>query len=199
MIWLFTLLACSEPELPAPPIRPVRTLEVQKSGGALQGVFTGTTRAGDEATLSFRTAGTIDAVVVSAGDRVKADDLLARLDATDLQLQYQQANASVAQAEANAGLARRSLQRVEQLYVDDNASAADVDGARAQAKSANAGLVSAMRQRSLAERQLESAELRATRAGQIAQVLAKANENVGGGTPIVVLTPEQALQVTIAV
>ncbi|MFT5459827.1 MAG: RND family efflux transporter MFP subunit, partial [Myxococcota bacterium] len=42
-------------------------------------------------------------------------------------------------------------------------------------------------------------ELRATRAGQIAQVLAKANENVGGGTPIVVLTPEQALQVTIAV
>ncbi len=199
MMWWFPLFACSEPEIPPPPIRPVRTLEVQKTGGALQGVFTGTTRAGDEATLSFRTAGTVDEVAVSAGDRVDAGDLLARLDASDLQLQYQQASASVAQAEANAGLARRSLERVEQLYVDDNASAADVDGARAQAKSADAGWVSATRQRSLARRQLESAELRATRAGRIAQVLAKANENVGAGTPIVVLTPDEALQVTVAV
>jgi len=196
--WIL-LLACGEPELPPPPVRPVRSVEVDKTGGALEGVFTGTTRAGDEANLSFRSAGTIEEIAVAAGDVVAVDDLLARLDDSDLRLQLQQAQASVAQAEANAQLARRSLERVEQLYVDDNASAADVDGARAQSKSADAALVSAVRQRELARRQLESAELRATRAGRIASVLAKSNENVGAGTPIVVLTPDEALQVTILV
>lgn len=195
----FLLLACSEPDLPPPPVRPVRSIEVVKTGGALEGVFTGTTRAGDEANLSFRSAGTIEAIAVAAGDVVAVDDLLARLDASDLRLQLQQAQASVAQADASAQLARRTLERAEQLYVDDNASAADVDAARAQAKGADATLVSAVRQRELAQRQLESAELRATRSGRIAAVLAKPNENVGAGTPIVVLTPDQALQVTIVV
>ncbi len=198
IVWL-ALLACSEPEVAPPPVRPVRTLEVSTTGGALEGVFTGTTRSGDEATLSFRSAGMIEEVAVAAGDRVQPGDLLARLDASDLRLQFQQAQASVAQADANAQLARSSLDRVEQLYVDNNASAADVDGARAQSKGADASLVSAVRQRKLAQRQLDSAELRATRAGRIAQVLSRANENVGAGTPIVVLTPDEALQVTVAV
>lgn len=198
MLWI-GLLACSEPA-PAPePIRPVRTLEVARTGGALEGLFSGTTEAGSQATLSFRTGGTIATLDVKAGDTVEADQLLATLDANDLRLQLQQAQASVAQADANAQLARRSLDRAEQLYVDDNASAADVDGARAQSRSADASLVAAVRQRDLAKRQLESAELRANRPGRIGRVLAKENENVGAGTPILVLTPDEALQISVMV
>ena len=198
ILWL-GLLACSDPT-PAPePIRPVRTLEVTRTGGALEGRFSGTTTAGSEATLSFRTGGTVDRIEVKAGDVVEVDQLLATLDANDLRLQVQQAQASVAQADANAQLAKRNLERVEQLYVDDNASAADVDAARAQSKSASASLVAAVRQLDLAKRQLESAELRANRAGRIGRVIAKENENVGAGTPVLVLTPDEALQVTVMV
>ncbi len=199
MIWIVALTACtSVPPAPAP-IRPVRTLVVQESGGALSGTFSATTRAGHEANLSFRTGGTVEEVAVSVGETVEAGALLARLDASDLRLQLQQSQASVAQADANAQLAARSMERVEKLYVDDNASAADVDSARAQSQSAKAAWVSAVRQRDLARRQLDAAELRATQAGRIAQVLVRANENVGTGTPVVVLTPDEALQVTVAV
>lgn len=196
---LIGLLSCAEPPPPPPTVRPVRTQVVEEVGAALEGTFSGTTRAGDEAALSFRTGGTIDEVLVAVGATVRAGDLLARLDDSDLRLQHQQAQASVAQADANAQLAGRSLSRVEQLYVTDNASAADVDSARANNDSARAGLISAVRQRDLAKRQLDAAQLTATRDGVVAQVLAQANENVGAGTPVLVLTPDEELEITVAV
>jgi RND family efflux transporter MFP subunit len=180
-------------------IRPVRTAVVEAVGGALDGTFAATIESGDEAALSFRIGGTVATVDVAPGQRVEEGQVLATLDATDLRLQLQQAEAAVRQAQANAQLADSTLNRVRDLYVSDNASAADVEGAKAQQAGASAGLVSAIRQRDLVARQLEGATLVATRAGTIASVKTQPNVNVGAGTPIVVLSPDVALQATVAV
>lgn len=194
------LLACQEPASERPEvIRPVRTLVANETGAALRGTFSATAHAGHEASLSFRMAGTVVDIGVKPGDHVEVDAVLARLDTSEVQLRYQQSQAAVQQAQANAQLAERTLDRAEDLYVEDNASAADVESARAQAQSARAGLVSAIRQRDLAGKHVQNAELRAGRRGRIAQVLVAVNENVTAGTPIMVLTPDEALQATVAV
>lgn len=193
------LLGCSSPPPEPPVIRPVRTEVVHLTGAKLQGTFSGVAEAGDQATLSFQTGGTIEAVLVKIGDRVQAGQPLARLDATQLRLQVGQARASVAQASANATLARQSLERTEALYLNDNASAAELEAARANGDSAKASLQSARRALAIANDQLERAVLSANRDGRVSDVLVSQNETVGAGSPVIALTPDQKLQVTIGV
>ncbi|MEL6341692.1 MAG: efflux RND transporter periplasmic adaptor subunit [Myxococcota bacterium] len=200
MIVMWMLLACGEDAPPPPPVvRPVRTEQVVEVGGALTGSFSGTTEAGDQATLSFTTGGTIESISARVGDPVIAGQVLARLDDTSLRIQVEQASAQLAQASASANLAQQSLERVEALYLNDNASAAEVESARANYQSARAQRVSAARQRELAVEQQENAVLTANRDGTVATVLVRQRENVGSGTPVIVLTPDQELQVTVAV
>lgn len=62
---------------------------------------TGTIKAADEIKLNFKSVGTISAVNVKVGDKVKKDMVLAALDNSDLnsQLKQAQANVNVAQAQ----------------------------------------------------------------------------------------------------
>ncbi|MEN0060692.1 MAG: efflux RND transporter periplasmic adaptor subunit [Myxococcota bacterium] len=196
---LGALFGCGDPAPEPPAIRPVRSEVIELSGAALRGTFSGVAEAGDQATLSFQTGGTIEQVLVKIGDRVKAGEPLARLDDTQLRLQLGQARASVAQASANRTLARQSLERTEALYLNDNASAAELEAARANADSATASLVSAQRTLAIAKDQLDAAVLEANRDGRVSDVLVNENENVGGGSPVIALTPDQRLQVTVAV
>ena len=199
LVVVMLLVGCQAEPVADPVIRPVRTEVAHLSGAELRGTFSGVAEAGDEATLSFATGGTIEDVVVKIGDRVKAGAVLARLDDTQLQLQVGQARASLAQAAANLTLAKQSLDRTEALYINDNASAAELESARANHASAAASHSSASRSLSIARDQLDGAILEANRDGSVSAVLVTENENVGGGTPVVVLTPEQQLQVTVAV
>ncbi|MBX2800616.1 MAG: efflux RND transporter periplasmic adaptor subunit [Myxococcales bacterium] len=192
-------LGCGEPELPETIVRPVKTQIATLSGAELRGAFSGVAEAGDQATLSFAAGGTVEAVLVKVGDRVAADQPLARLDATQLRLQVGQSRATVAQAAASLTLARQSMERTEALYVGDNASAAELESARANLDSARASHASALRSLEIALEQLDSAVLVANRDGLVSDVLVTSDENVGAGSPVVVLTPTQRLQVTVAV
>ena len=193
------LLACGT-EDPGPDIvRPVRTHVAQQVGGSLDGVFSGTTEARDAAALSFLVGGTVASLSVGVGDRVEAGQTLARLEATSQALQVEQARAGVVQAQAALRLAEQTLERTEALFVSGSATAADLEGARAQRDSTRAQLDSTRRQLQLAKEQASHTEFVASRAGEITQVMTKERENVGAGSPIFVLTPEQELSVAVSV
>ena len=73
---------------------------------------TGTLIAKDEVDLAFETGGKVTSINVKVGDQVKAGDVLATVDDTDLKIQYAQARRALqdltspsAIAEANAGIA----------------------------------------------------------------------------------------------
>ncbi|MFT7520706.1 MAG: RND family efflux transporter MFP subunit [Kiritimatiellia bacterium] len=194
------LAACSAtPDLADAPIRPVRSVLVEEVGGALTGVFSGTTEAGDQATLAFPTPGSVESVDVRVGDRVTDGMVLARLDDSQLRLQVEQARAAVAQARANSVLSAQKLERTEALYLNNNSSASQVEAARASNDSARAALGSASQQIGIAKSQLERATLTAGRNGQVSRVLVREGEFVGGGTPVVVITPDEELQVSVMV
>lgn len=198
---LAALVACT-PE--APPekvevVRPVRTEVVEEVGGALGGTFSGTAAAGDQATLSFMMGGIVADIDVKVGDRVKTGDRLASLDDTQLRLQVEQAQAGLANARASLTLAKQTLERTEGLYLGNSASAADVEAVRANHSSARAQYQSGARQLELARKQRSDAVLEANRDGSVSQVLTNAGQVVGAGTPVIVLTPDQQLQVVVAV
>ncbi|MCB9760929.1 MAG: efflux RND transporter periplasmic adaptor subunit [Alphaproteobacteria bacterium] len=199
ILWLFAACSGGEVASTEPVVRPVRTEVVAEVGGALRGTFSGTAEAGDQTTLSFAVGGTVESIQVRVGERVTAGQELARLDDTQLRLQVEQAQAALAQASASRTLAKQTLDRAEALYLNGNASAADVEAARAQFDSARAQVSSASRQHALAKEQQANAVLTANRDGAVAKVLVETRENVGAGTPVVILTPEQELQVTVAV
>src|SRR4029077_11840447 len=65
-----------------------------------------------EAYIFARASGYLRRRYVDIGDRVRADQLLAEIDAPDLDQQVSQAKAAVAQAESQLGQAQATLQQL---------------------------------------------------------------------------------------
>ncbi len=86
-----------------------------------------------EAEVATRMAGTISSIPVQVGDAVAAGTRLASLDNADVQ-------ARIEAAEAQAELARRTFQRVENLAADGAASQQELDETRARLAAAEGGL-----------------------------------------------------------
>ena len=81
LILSMMLAACSQQaETAAPEARPVRTITVEKREAGVPVTLTGRIEAEDEVSLSFRIAGRILQSDLKAGDRVEADQLIARLE-----------------------------------------------------------------------------------------------------------------------
>ena len=94
--------ACSKQE-PSPPVeRAVRTQVMGESGGAIDREYSAEIRARVESRLAFRVPGKVTRRLVELGQTVKAGQTLAQLDAQDLRLQQDAAQAGLAAAEANA-------------------------------------------------------------------------------------------------
>jgi RND family efflux transporter MFP subunit len=99
-----------------------------------------------EATLSTRLMGTIMAVHVHEGDRVREGQPLLRIDARDLAAKESQVAAGRAEAEAVLREAELHAERMRALYADDAAPKAQLDAAetglaraRAAVQAAGAG------------------------------------------------------------
>ena len=93
-----------------------------------------------QAQLYARVSGYIKEWKVDIGTPVKAGQLLAEIDAPDLDQQIMQAEAEVASAQANATLSKATLARGQSLIESGSASKQDVDQRTADAAN-KAGLV----------------------------------------------------------
>ena len=178
-------LSCGKEESTPEVIRPVRYIEVKPARGTREFTFSGTARAGLESKLSFRIPGAVQEVAVVVGQRVKAGQLIARLDERDFQLQVQN-------AEAQALNAKNSYSRMRQLYENNTASKNQLDQARAAAESAEAML-------ELSRQKLSYARLTAPVSGAIAAVNIEVNENVSQGQPVALLTSGSRSEVQVAI
>ncbi|MBD3896039.1 efflux RND transporter periplasmic adaptor subunit [Halomonas sp. ML-15] len=198
LLLALTLAGCgSEP--PADEVlRPVRTQLVEPGAPDAERRLPGRLEAGANRRLSFRLDGQLETFEVGVGEQVEAGQPLARLDATDIELQRDQAEASLAGARAAAINAEAEWQRARRLYEAGSAPARQLDGARAQVESARAQQRSAERQLALAERQLGFAELNAPGECRVAQRLVESGENVGAGQPVLVLACGEGMEVRAA-
>src|SRR5215470_4425298 len=115
----------------ATPERPVQVQRVTLSTSSATREFVGVVRARYETDLGFRVAGKIVSRIVNVGDRVRAGDVVARLDPQDLKLQVESAEAELAAASSNLAQATADLARYTTLRDRGFASFADFDRKKA--------------------------------------------------------------------
>lgn len=151
------------PGAPAAPQTISRTVQVAKGTQTRTVGLDGTLSPRKQSDVDFAVSGTITDVYVKAGDKVKKNQKLARIDDTDL------ADA-VDLADANLTTARANYTEV----VDNEGSTAAINSASAQVASARAALASA-------KRDLAAAVLRSPIAGTVAAVTAEQGDSVTGG------------------
>ncbi len=179
------LAACQAETAPAPKSeRPVQVQRVAFETGAIAREFVGVVRARYETDLGFRVAGKIVTRVVNVGDRVRVGDVIARLDARDLQLQVESAEAELAAATSNLSQAASDLQRYATLKSRGYAAIADFDRKQAANDEAEGRVTRAKRALDLARNQLAYAELRSDADGVVTATLAEPGQVVAIGQAV---------------
>jgi RND family efflux transporter MFP subunit len=164
--------------------RPVQVQRVsfEKENAARE--FVGVVRARYETDLGFRVAGKIVARLANVGDRVRAGDVVARLDRQDLQLQTESAEAEISAATSNLVQAAADLERYTTLRTRGYASVADFDRKKWAKDEAEGRLERARRALDLARNQLGYGDLKADADGVITATLAEAGQVVAIGQAV---------------
>ena len=187
---LVALLAGCGEKAPPPDVtshapKLVKTLKVDAGETAQERRYSGEVRARVETTLGFRIGGKLIERRVDAGTRIKAGQVLARLDPSDQQL-------TAVQAEANRALATAELQRTQDLQQKRFISQAALDAKQTAAIAADA-------QARLAKNQSGYTTLKADAAGVVAAVLAEPGQVVTSGQPVFRIARDGGREVAIAV
>ena len=161
--------------------------------------FAGDVRARRETPLSFRVGGNLVERRVDVGDRVRRGDLLAVLDAGDLQAQARAAQAQLAAAQAELGRARADQARYAKLGKDQLVSRSTIDAQNAAAAAAQAQVNAARANLDVAGNQASYTQLRAPSDGVIAARSAEAGQVVGAGQAVFTLAVDGAREIAFAV
>jgi RND family efflux transporter MFP subunit len=144
----------------------------------------GTIAARTEADLAFRVGGKVLARRVSVGDPVKAGDVVARLDDTDLRLQLEAAEAEQTAARIALEKAEINLDRVATLKAKGWATGQASDLETVAVEEARARLLEAGRNADLARNALSYATLRADADGVVTVTMAEPGQVLGAGQPV---------------
>ncbi len=161
--------------------------------------ISGTVSSPRVAQLSSAVAGRVEAVLVDAGDRVGAGDVLLRLDEALARLALDAARAASAQAREELADARRRLADVERLARRSSIAETELRARESEVRldAATLALREAER-RSEAER-LERHALKAPFAGVIGRKLTEAGEWVAPGEAVLELFADEGLRIDFRV
>lgn len=198
VVLIASLAACSDKDQGIEAPRPA--LVLQPGGGALAAMsaYAGEVRAREESDLSFRVAGKLVRRNVDAGTRVKRGDVLAVLDAADLGLQAQAAQAQLAAAEADLARARGDRDRYAKLVGQQLVSRSTYDAQNAAYKAAEGQVRAARAQADVARNQAGYAQLLAPRDGVIATRRAEAGQVVAVGQTVFTLAADGGREILIS-
>ncbi len=180
------LVACSKEAPPPADIeRPAATIVVGALGGEQSNVYSGEVRARFETVLGFRIGGKIIERRMDVGAKVKAGQLLARLDAADTGLQESAASAQLR-------LAEDEVKRYRELRDQGFVSQSALDAKETALKSAAA-------QAGLARNQADYTSLLSDRSGVVSATLAEVGQVVSAGQPVLRVAQNGEREVLIAI
>lgn len=191
--------ACSRPEAPREPVRAVKLMTVSRTAVHSQTGYAGEVRARTESRLGFRVGGKLVQRPVEVGQRVASGQLLAQLDAQDLALVAQAAQAQIVAAQTQRDLAAADLKRFSDLKAQGFVSGAEIERRQAALDAAEAALRQARAQGAVQGNQAGYARMLADGAGVVLSVEAEVGQVIAAGTPVVRLARDGARDAVIAV
>lgn len=120
------------------PVRKVRTIAPEAAPATFKLTLPGRTAPVEQAAISTRATGIVVDRKVDIGDKVQSGDVLAVIEAPEIEQEYARAKASVEQNQARVALARSNVERAEVLIVKGHVSEQVLDERRASLKTAEA-------------------------------------------------------------
>lgn len=182
----------------APAIQvPTLRLQAHGNGGALE--WEAVIQATRQSTVAAQVPGNITALLVKAGDTVKAAQVLARVDDRDTQAALSRSQANVAQAQAQLTNARLQWERTGALKKEGFVSAAALDSAQAQLTAAQAGLAAARAGQAQAALANGFATVTAPFDGKVLSTQAEVGDLAAPGRPILTLYAPRPLRAVVQV
>lgn len=166
-----------------PVVVPVAVVGKQSVGQGLE--LEGKIEAVQQSTVSALASGRVVQMVVKAGDPVKAGQLLAVVDDRMTAAGVTQAQAQVAQADANLAHVRIQTERTRELHAKGFVSRSALDQAEAQLKAAQAGAQGAQAGQVLTQVAQSHTRLTAPYSGWVLFTHAQVGDTVMPGTPVV--------------
>ena len=180
-----SLAGCGDQKPPAPQVRPVRAVTVDRGATGETLSLTGQVKAQVQESIAFRLDGRLIERRVKVGDSVKIGQVIGRLDPQIQQNGLRQAQATLSATQGQLAQARNDFKRQQQLLETGYASHARFDQAQQALQTAEAQVNSAQAQLRNAEEQLGYTELRADSAGAVTAIGAEPGEVVAAGRMIV--------------
>ena len=196
---LLLLSACTPAAPPEAPVRAVKVLTVSAGTTRAIAEYSGEVRARIESRLGFRVGGKITRRQAELGQRVGAGQVLAQLDAQDLQFGADAARAQVALARTNRDLAAADYKRYEMLKAQNFISGAELERRDATLQAADAQLNQVSAQFAVQGNQVRYAALLADASGVVTAVEAEPGQVVSAGTTVVRVAVDGVRDVVFAV
>lgn len=161
--------------------------------------LTGALQAVRQVTLGAQVSGNVVTLAVKAGDRVKAGQLVARIDDRSSEAGLRASAAGVDQAQAQWQNAKVQFDRTRELRQQGFVSQAAVDAAETQLRAAQAGLAQAQAGRSQAALLNGFSTVTAPFDGHVLAVHTEAGELATPGRPIVTLYAPGRMRASVEV
>jgi multidrug efflux system membrane fusion protein len=174
------------------------TAPVQSAADRSQLGFDAVVEAVRHSVVAAQVAGAIVALDVQAGDRVKAGQTLARIDARTAEQNATASDAQVRSAQAMLDVAQKDFERQKQLYDRQYISQAALERAESQFKATQAQAAALLAQAGAARTQSGLHVVRAPFAGVVAEVPVALGDMALPGKPLLTLYEPGALRVTAA-
>jgi RND family efflux transporter MFP subunit len=190
---------CGRPATTPEAVRAVRVMTVQAEQRSGSAVYAADIRAQTESRLGFRVGGKLVQRPAAVGMHIKPGQLLAQLDAVDLKLGQDAAQASLQAAQANLDQVSADNQRFQGLRAQGFISAVEMDRSNTALKAAKAQLDAARAQAGVQQRQAQYAALLADVAGVITATEAEAGQVLAAGTPVLRLAHDGPRDAVFAV
>lgn len=175
------------------------TAPVRSSAAASLSGFDGVVEAVRQTAVAAQVPGAITALEVKAGDRVKAGQVLARVDARSADQTASASDAQLRQAQALLDVATKDFQRQQQLHQKQYISQAALDRAESQYKAAQAQAAALQAQAGAARTQSGLHVLRAPYAGVVADVPVSTGDMAMPGRALMTIYEPGALRVGASV
>jgi RND family efflux transporter MFP subunit len=197
-----TAVACGGPEQKAPAkAEAASTNSYTVRDTTITATFdaTGVAEPMQRATLSTKLMGSVIAVAVHEGDRVARDQVLARIDARDIDAKRAQVEAGIAAAEAVYQDALTQAKRFRALYQDSAATAYQLEQVETGLARAESGLQAARASREELNAMGAYSVIRAPFAGIVTRRFVDPGAFAAPGSPVVEVQDVSSLRVSVSV
>lgn len=180
-------------------IRSVHYSQVVTTDDIEHRTYSGKTQSELETDLSFRVDGTLIQRPAYVGKTMNKGELIAEMDKTDFLLSLEQAQANLAQVNAELRNAKIDLKRMSDLYAINNVSQSEFDLAQTTAKSLNALHSASSKKVDAARLQLFYSSLTSPQTCTVAQTFVENYQAISSSQKIVRLHCGESIEVVVSV